>query len=291
MLFTPGQQVAQGDALLHLEDKHERLALRLAEVAVKEAKRQVDRLAKLAPSGAVPVARLETAEAELESARLRVEQARADLADRTLLAPFDGIIGMTETDKGDRVTEDSLIAILDDRSAIEIEFDLPEEYAARIEPGMAVELRPWSNREVSIEGRISATDSRIAAATRSLKVKARIDNPVNRIRPGMSYEVRMAFGQRHYPAVREVAVLWSREGAYLWRVAGERAEKVFVKILRRSEGKILVEGDLEIGDLIVVEGLQGLRDGQPVEVEPFDREPAERSSSEAAPAGQTAEAD
>jgi len=62
-----------------------------------------------------------------------------------------------------------------------------------------------------------------------------------------------------------VAILWSRDGAYLWRVVDDRAEKVFVKMIRRQRGRLLVDGALEAGDLIVVEGVQGLRDGQLVE--------------------------
>ncbi len=53
------------------------------------------------------------------------------------------------------------------------------------------------------------------------------------------------------------------------RVVGGRAEKVFVKVIRRDGGRVLVDGPLQVGDLMVVEGVQGLRDGQPVEPRPF----------------------
>ena len=70
--------------------------------------------------------------------------------------------------------------------------------------------------------------------------------------------------------------MWSRDGAYLWRVAKkdgktETAEKVFVKIVRRDRGRILVDGPLDADDLIVVEGVQGLRPGQRIQAIPFDK--------------------
>jgi len=268
--FEPGQRVAKRAPLIRLDDKHEQLAVRLAEVAEKEARRQVARLEKLASSGTVTTVRLEEAQAGLESAGLRLAQATAALEDRTVFSPFDGVIGLTEIDIGDRVTEDTAIAILDDRSFVLVEFDVPEQYATRIKPGDAVAVRPWSTPEQEVRGTIASTDSRINATTRSLRVKARIPNPNDTIRPGTSFEVRLAFTGRSYPSVREVAVLWSRDGAYLWRVAGGRAKKVHVAVVRRDGGRVLVDGPLSAGDLIVVEGVQGLRDGQPVEPAPYE---------------------
>ncbi len=262
--FRAEQRVAKGAVLVRLDDKHQRLAVRLARVAVKEARRRLERLEKLTPSGAASVSRLESAETDLESASLRLAQANAALGDRTIYAPFDGIIGLTEVDKGDRVTEDTLIATLDDRSVILVEFYLPEEYASRIANGDPVTMRPWTMQDRELQGTIFALGSRIDPVTRSLKVKARITDPGVAIRPGASFQVKLAFKGLSYPVVREVAVLWSRDGAYLWRVSENRVEKVFVKIVRRDRGNILVDGPLESGDLIVVEGVQGLRAGQSV---------------------------
>ncbi len=97
--FRAEQHIKKGAALLRLDDKHQRLAVRLAMVAEKETRRQLKRLEKLIPSGAASVSRLETAQTNLESASLRIDQARAALQDRTVYAPFDGIIGLTDVEK------------------------------------------------------------------------------------------------------------------------------------------------------------------------------------------------
>jgi RND family efflux transporter MFP subunit len=267
--FAADQRVEAGTVLVRLDDKHQQLAVRLIEVALGEAKREVARLERLAPSGHVTQVRLETAKAALKSASLRLAQAKADLADRTVTAPFDGVIGMTEIDTGDRVTDDTMIATLDDRSVILVDFTLPEDYAGRIRVGDPVTVRPWTMPEREIEGRVSATGSRIEPTSRSLRVRAQIPNPDDTIRPGTSFEVELAFTGRSYPRVREVAVLWSRDGAYLWRANGGKAEKVFVELVRRDRGRVLVAGRLRAGDLIVVEGVQGLRAGQALDPVPF----------------------
>lgn len=272
--FKAGDRVAKGTALLRLDDKHQRLAHDLAKVGLKEAQRQLKRMERLAPKGAATLSSLENAQTALESARLRLAQARAALEDRTVFAPFEGIIGLTEIENGDRVTEETMIATLDDRSSILVEFRLPEEYASRLNIGDVLDLRPWTLREREIEATVATMGSRIDPITRSLRVKAEIANPDPSIRPGTSFDVRIAFTGGSYASIPEVAVLWSRDGAYLWQVVDGKARKIFVTIVRRDKGRILVDGPLKSGDIIVVEGVQGLRAGQAVEPKPFADENA-----------------
>ena len=200
---------------------------------------------------------------------MRLAQAKANLADRVVVAPFSGVIGLTDISVGDRIDDDTMIATLDDRSTIVVDFNLPEDYAARIKVGDAIVVRPSTAPERRIDGTVFAMGSRIEASSRSLKVRARIPNPDDAIRPGTSFEVELTFTGRSYPNVREVAVMWSRAGAYLWRANRKRAEKVFVELVRRDRGRILVDGPLRAGDLVVVEGVQGLRPGQKLDPKPF----------------------
>jgi RND family efflux transporter MFP subunit len=267
--FKAEQRVHKGQALIRLDDKHQRLKVRLAQVAVGEATRQWQRMQKLAPSGYAAKSRLDTARAAVDRADLQLEQARAELADRTLFAPFAGVAGMTDLDIGDRVTQDTMAVTLDDRSSIIVEFNVPESHANRIKVGDKISVKPWSESDRVIEGEITALASRIDRTTRSLPARAKIANPDDRLRPGGSFEVRLTFIGKSYPMVREVAVLWSRDGAYLWRIKDGKADKVFVTLVRRDKGRILVDGPLQPGDLVVVEGVQGLRPGQAVKTAPF----------------------
>ena len=267
--FTAEQRVKKGDVLLRLDDEHQKLAVRLIKVELDRARREANRLSRLARSGHASRARLETAQAALQSASVRHSQANANLADRTVVAPFDGIIGLTDLSVGDRVDDDTMIATLDDRSVILVDFNLPEDYASRVRVGDPIRVRPSTMRDRVLQGTISATGSRIDPASRSLRVRGQIPNPEDTIRPGTSFEVELSFTGRAFPRVREVAVLWSRDGAYLWRVNSGKAEKVFVKLVRRDRGWILVDGGLKEGDSIVVEGVQGLRAGQRLAPRPF----------------------
>jgi hypothetical protein len=67
-------------------------------------------------------------------------------------------------------------------------------------------------------------------------------------------------GQR-YPRVPEVSVQWGGEGSFVWAVRDGKAESVPIDIVQRQGGQVLVDAELEAGALIVVEGVQRLREG------------------------------
>jgi multidrug efflux pump subunit AcrA (membrane-fusion protein) len=71
-----------------------------------------------------------------------------------------------------------------------------------------------------------------------------------------------------YPVIAETGVQWGADGAYVWSVVDRRAHRVPVMIIQRQQGRILVDADLEEGDLIVVEGVQRVREGAEVSYEP-----------------------
>lgn len=267
--FRAEQRVQKGDVLVRLDDDHQRLAVRLAVVALQKARRDAARVSKLAKSGHASRNSLDTAQTELETAAVRHAQAKAALADRAVVAPFSGVIGLTDISPGDRVTDDTPIATLDERSAILVDFYLTEDHAVRVRVGDRIAVRPTNDPDREITGTVSAMGSRIDEASRTLRVRAKIPNADDSIRPGTSFSVELAFTGASYPTVREVAVLWSRDGAYLWRARGGRAEKVFVKLVRRDKGRILVDGKLGVGDAVVVQGVQGLRIGQKLKPKPF----------------------
>jgi RND family efflux transporter MFP subunit len=261
--FKARQTVKTGQVLLRLDDEDQQLAVRLASIDVDEAARQALRLEKL-KTGVVARARLETALSVLESARVRLAQANATLKDRTVIAPFTGVVGLSDVHKGDRVTPDSLIATLDNRLELLVEFAVSEDVAARLRPGLSVNLTALALPDRVFKGMIAVMGSRIDPATRTLIIRASLPNPEEALRPGTSFVVAINIEGKRLPSIREVAVLWSRDGAYVWRVENGKAKKVFVKVVRRDKGRVLVDGPLNEGDGIVIEGVQGLRPGQKI---------------------------
>ena len=80
----------------------------------------------------------------------------------------------------------------------------------------------------------------------------------------MSFAVTLDVLGRAYPLVPEISVRYGTDGAFVWVVRGEATARVPVRIVQRQEAAVLVDAELEDGELVVVEGIQRLRPGLPV---------------------------
>ena len=272
LAIDPGSKVREGDVLLKLDDRQAALNVELAQVAIKNAQQLLQRYERIKDTGAVSASTLDTARNDVEAAMIELRQARETLRDRTLAAPFDGYVGLTDIDVGDRITTSTAVTTLDDRSTLLIDFQVPETYIERVRIGSAISLRTTTLDSVHTQGDVADIDSRIDPVTRTVQVRARFDNGQDRFRPGMSFEISLEFEGRAYPSVPEIALQWGSEGAYLWAIEDGLAHRVPALVVERQESRILVDTDLDAGDPIIVEGMQKMRDGLPVRVDPSDIE-------------------
>ncbi|HNP62835.1 MAG TPA: efflux RND transporter periplasmic adaptor subunit [Woeseiaceae bacterium] len=262
--FEPGQMVKAGDILVELDSRKEKLAVRMAELKLKDAERLYDRYQRSSDSGAVLPTTLDAARTAAETARVELEQARIALDDRTIEAVFDGHVGSTQVDPGDRVGTDTLITTLDDRSTMFISFEVPEAFISDLRIGDQVQLETWNKQKPVGAGEIIDIGSRIDPRNRTFVARARIPNNNDALRPGMSFRVRADVQGSLYPVISATGVHWGADGAYVWSVADGVATRVPVNVVQRREGRVLVEGNLVSGDIVVIEGTQRMRDGAPV---------------------------
>lgn len=266
--FEPGQRVSKGDVLVGLDDREERLAVNLARVRLEDAERLYDRYRRSADSGAVLPTTIDAARTAVESARIELDRAQVALDYRTIEAPFAGYVGITEVDPGDRINPDTVITTLDDRSALLVSFEVPEAVTGDLSVGDEVELSTWNSRSTTAFGKVVDIGSRIDPVTRTFVARARVENEADALRPGMSFRVAMNLEGTPYPVIAETGLQWGADGAYVWSVVNGKARRVPVSVVQRQQGQVLVDGNLEEGDLIVVEGIQRMREGVEVRFEP-----------------------
>ena len=262
--FRAGQRVRQGQVLLTLVDHHQRLAAQMAAAELDIARRLLARYAGTEGSGAVPGSVIDQARSDQQRARITLAQAEQALADRQLRAPFDGVIGLAQVHAGDRITPDSVVGTLDDRRRLELAFPLPEPYLARVRPGHAVRATSVAYPGRHFEGRVTQIDSRIDEATRTLQLRAELPNADDLLRPGQSFNVRLSLPGASHLQLPELALQWGRDGGHVWVLRDGKADKVAVQLVRRLDGTVLVDGALQPGEPVVVEGVQRLRPGRAV---------------------------
>ena len=211
---------------------------------------------------------LDAARTAAELARVELGRAQIALQDRTVKAPFDGYAGSTDIDRGDRITPDTPITTLDDRSHLFVSFDIPEIFIGELVPGNEVELETWGAGLPRIAGRIVDIGSRIDPQTRTFVARVRVPNQSDTLRPGMSFRVAADIDGELYPVVAETGVQWGADGAYVWSIKNGTATRIPVQVIQRREGRVLVKGAFHEGDVVVVEGIQRMQEGISVIYEP-----------------------
>jgi RND family efflux transporter MFP subunit len=259
--FEPGQFVRKGNVLVELDSRQQVLDEELAELRLVDAERLYDRYARSADTGAVLPTTLDAAQTAVQTARVELEQARIRLADRKVRAVFDGYVGGTDVDIGDRIGPETTITSLDDRSSLLVSFEVPEAYISELSAGNNIELQTWSATSPAVAGEIVDIGSRIDPRNRTFVARASVDNADDRLRPGMSFRVSIDVQGPLYAVVSETAVLWGADGAYVWRIVDGTAVRAPVKVIQRREGRVLIDGEFDDNDVIVVEGTQRMRDG------------------------------
>ena len=119
---------------------------------------------------------------------------------------------------------------------------------------------------------MSAVDNRVDETSRTLRVRAVIENKDDMLRAGMSFQVAMKFPGDTYPSVNPLSVQWGTDGAFVWAIKDGKAKRTPVRIIQRNTESVLVEADLTDEDLVVTEGIHTVREGADVQI--ASREPA-----------------
>ena len=174
-----------------------------------------------------------------------------------IIAPFNGVLGYTGLTEDIFVSESTFIITLDDNSIIYSDIKIPENYSSVIEKGLPIEVKVSSYKNKIFGGEVDFISSRINAETRSILTRVKIPNTNLELISGSLLEVSVKFNLRNSLSIPDTSVMMEGEKAYVYKVSKDNiANKIEIKIGTRQESKIEVLSGLNIGDIIVAEGLK-----------------------------------
>jgi membrane fusion protein (multidrug efflux system) len=268
VLFRDGQWVKKGQALVELQAHEEDAGILQARAAVAQAKAEYDRWKTLADKGIASKARLDEALLALRTAQANLQAAGARRGDRTIRAPFSGVIGLTDVTAGTLINPGTRIATLDDTSVIRVDFPIPERYLPLLSKGQPIQARADAIPGRLFVGRIALLDTRVDERTRAITARAEFPNPGLAIKPGMMMRVAVEQGGRMAPSAPESAVQFEADTAFAYRLVKQGGKLVAQRTTVRrgaSEGGYveILEG-LSVGDRVVSDGLNRVQPNAPV---------------------------
>ena len=267
--FESGDEVRAGAPLITLRGDSQQAALVAAQATYLEADRLYKRQSGLADQQLIARSSLDTQRSVRDAALARVRQMRSDIGDRSVRAPFAGVLGIRQVSPGALITPTTVIATLDDISRMYVDFPVPEAQLANVAEGLALSARSNSYPGRDFAGVVSTIDARIDPATRAVTVRGDFANPDHALRPGMLLEVTLTRPERQALVLPEIAVVQVGSSSYVFRVGADNtAGRADVEVGGRQGGRVEIVSGLEAGDVVVVDGTGKLRSGQKVQPAP-----------------------
>jgi membrane fusion protein (multidrug efflux system) len=260
--FDSGQVVHAGDVLVTLSNGAEIAGLDEANADFREAQKLFDRQQSLAQRQLIAASQLDTQRAARDAAKGRLDQVRAQLSDRVISAPFDGVLGLRQVSPGSLVTPGTVITTLDDISRIKLDFSVPERNLSALAVGQPIVATSDAFPGEQFRGTVGSVGSRVDPVTRSLAARAEFDNPDNKLRPGMLLEVSLLQAARQTLQVPELSLQQVGQQAFLFVVGTDhKVAQMPVRIGARRPGWVEILDGVKAGDRVVVEGIVKLKPG------------------------------
>lgn len=264
--FNEGQRVQQGDILVSLDQRQARADVSVAEARLDDARAKYRRAQSLQKSNSVSAAEVDELSAGLAVGRANLELARTRLDNLTVVAPFDGVLGLKEVSVGAWLNAGELITTLDSISHMLVRFQVPQRYTAELRPGQAVAVATEGRAPVRLSGEVTELGSRIDPLNRTLTVQSQVPNPGGSVRPGQFLNVALTLETRTGLLIPEQAVLTRGRENFVYILDDGRAKRVVLALGSRQAGKVEVLQGLTLEDRVVVNGQEGLASGDPVSV-------------------------
>ncbi|ATB70789.1 Multidrug resistance protein MdtA [Sulfurospirillum diekertiae] len=301
ILFTEGQMVKQGDVLAKID-------ARSFEVQLKQAQGQLLKDQALLENALIDLKRYEvllqqdsiskqvldtqTALVHQYQGTIKVDEASIDSAKlqldySTITAPTSGRIGLRLVDKGNMIhaSDTTGLAVIAQINPISATFTLPEDKVPAITQALhdtktlEVEAYDRSDSILIAKGHLASMDNQIDTATGTLKFKAEFDNTENKLFPNQFVNIHLLVTTKQNALyVPSAAIQHGSQGNFVYRVKEDQTVSVQqVKISSTQNGNSIIEEGLNLSDIVVVDGVDKLREGSKVDMNATKETPSKAS--------------
>jgi len=276
ILFESGDAVREGQTLAILDTRQEQAQMAAAEAQRVLARLNFNRMQELLDQRVISKAEYDSATAQSRETEARVGEIRAAIERKTIRAPFSGILGIRQVNKGQYLAGGDALVTLQSLNPIYVNVGVPQQAIGQVRVGRSVRITTESLGNVTFDGRVTAIDSVVDEATRNIQVQATLANPDATLRPGMFVQTEMVLGaNQSVIALPASAISYAPYGDSVFVVSDMKDDKghtyrgVRQQIVRLGPARgdqIAVLSGIKAGDEIVTSGLFKLRNGAAVQV-------------------------
>ena len=283
ILIKEGDRVKKGQILVQLDEVDAKLQVERAEARVKEAEASLEtnrttlvRYQKLWENKVIPqqtydeiILRVKLDEARLALAKAELNLAKQNLLDHRIVSPIKGVINLKIAALGEHVNvapKDEILKIVQ-MDPLELEFYVPENLAGVIHMGGKIQFTVKAFSEEKYLAILRFISPTADPNTRNVKMKALVQNPDYRLKPGFFAEVSIQTGGNPAALIIPESALFSQEGKlFTYTVQDGTAKRKEVETGVRFDGKVEILKGIQKGESVVTTGHEQLNEGMKVKV-------------------------
>ena len=270
--FDSGQHVDEGELLVELDVDVDRAELQALQADRRLAEITRNRVSQIVSDNLGPRSELDEAQAKLDRTEAEIAAKQAMIQKKSIRTPFAGELGIRIINPGQYLAPGDEIVQLVGLDPIYAEYALPERYLAELHVGQKVTVRVQAYPETVFEGSIYAISPSIQTASRSVRIRALLENSDRRLRPGMFAEVDTLLEERdRVLTLPERAVTYNPYGESVFVVNEADGTKTValtqIKTGQVRDGRIEIVSGLDEGTEVVSDGHNKLRNGQAISVD------------------------
>jgi membrane fusion protein (multidrug efflux system) len=274
ILFESGDAVREGQVLVVLDTRQEQAQMAAAEAQRALASLNFTRLQSLLDEKVISKAEFDAADATSRQAEAKVNEIRAAIERKTIRAPFTGVLGIRQVNKGQYLAGGDPVVPLQSLNPIYVNFGVPQQAIAQVHAGGSVRVTAEHLADVAFTGRVTAVDSVVDETTRNIQVQATLANADGKLRPGMFVQTEIALGvSQAVVAIPGSAISYAPYGNSVFVVSDMKNDKgqpyrgvrqQIVTLGPARGDQIAVLSGIKPGDEIVTSGVFKLRNGAAV---------------------------
>ena len=275
--FESGAEAKKGDVLMKLDASQEEALLRSAAAEAQLARTDLERSRDLAMKKVVSSAELDSAQSKFTRLNAVVDQMRSNIAKKTVIAPFDGQLGIRQVNVGQMINAGQQVIALTALDSVYVDFALPEQHLSKLTKDLEVRVRVDALPGREFKGKLTAINSMLDPVTRNVPLQATLENTDHALHPGMFAKVDVVLPVKESVlAIPATAISYAPYGDSVFVIekkkdakSGRESQVLRQQFVRTGETRgdfVTVTNGLKAGEVIVSSGVFKLRNGMEVTI-------------------------
>jgi len=269
--FKEGQSVKRGTPLVSL--KNDQLQAQLEKLKFsKQLAQETERRQKLLLNKeAISQEEYDISLTALNTVEADIRVVEAQIAQTSIIAPFDGVLGLREISEGAYITNSTVITNFYSIDPVKLDFAIPGKYAAEVKAGDIIYFQTEAMTK-QFEGEVYAIEPQIDETTRTLRLRAICSNEEGLLLPGQFARIELIMSSiDNALMVPTVSVIPELNGHKVFIASNGKVTSKMVKIGMRTDNSVQIVEGINPQDTVITSGLLEIREGSAISISNLTR--------------------